>query len=139
MQFVPYLNFDGTCRDAFAFYAAAFGVDAPQAMTYRDAPAEMCERMPADTLDRVMHTQIEVGDGLLMGADGPSYKAGSGSVVVNAMIETVEEAERIFAALAEGGTVDMPIQETFWAHRWGSLTDRYGKAWMVNCSKPMPG
>lgn len=56
---------------------------------------------------------------------------------VNAQVAGVAEAERLFAALAEGGSVQMPLQETFWAQRFGMLTDRYGKGWLVNCPKPM--
>jgi PhnB protein len=73
-----------------------------------------------------------------MGADGPPPHA-AGSTTVNVMTDTPEEAERVFKALAEGGTVHMPIAETFWAHRFGALQDRYGKGWMVNCLKPDDG
>lgn len=73
-----------------------------------------------------------------MGADGPPHKA-SFTGCVNIAIDTPGEAERVFHALAEGGEVQMPIQETFWAQRFGILTDRYGKAWMINCMQPKAG
>jgi len=136
MQLVPYLNFDGQCREAFAFYAKALGGKITAQMTYGEAPAEMCAQMPADTLGRIMHTQLESNGALLMGADGPpSHGTQAGGTTLNVMVDSVEDAERIFAALAEGGEIRMPIEETFWAQRWGMLVDRYGKPWMVNCMK----
>ena len=84
-----------------------------------------------------MHSQVEAGGAIIMGADGPPPHA-PGSTCVNILTETPEEAERVFAALSEGGTVQMPIAETFWAHRFGGLQDKYGKGWLVNCLKPVP-
>jgi len=136
MQLVPYLNFDGQCREAFEFYAKALGASITAQMTYGQAPAEMCAQMPPETLGRIMHTQLESNGALLMGADGPpSHGSQGGGTTLNVMVDTVEDAERIFAALAEGGEIRMPIEETFWAQRWGMLVDRYGKPWMVNCMK----
>lgn len=93
-----------------------------------------CGEMPPETLDHVAHSQLEVGSAILMAADGPS-SGGENSTTINIDVDTVEEAERVFKALADGGEVKMPIGETFWAHRWGFLIDRYGKPWMVNCMK----
>lgn len=139
MRLIPYLNFDGNCREAFEFYAAALGgrlIGPP--MTYGDSP--MCDEMPPESRDRIMHAQIEADGATLMGADGPPDLAKSMSATcINVDVKTVEEAERIFAALADGGRVQMEIEETFWAHRWGALVDRYGKPWMVNCMKPGAG
>ena len=137
MRLIPYLNFDGQCREAFDFYAVALGgklLGPP--MTYGESP--MCDEMPPESHDHVMHVQLEADGATLMGADGPPPHGGHGNTCINVDVKTIEEAERIFAALAEGGQVQMPIAETFWAHRWGALTDRYGKPWMVNCMKPMP-
>jgi len=137
MRLIPYLNFDGQCREAFAFYAAALGGNVVYQTTYGESP--MCDEMPADSRDRIMHAQIEADGATLMGADGPPPHGQSASATcINVDVATVEDAERIFAALSEDGRVQMPIAETFWAHRWGALTDRYGKPWMVNCMKPMP-
>jgi PhnB protein len=136
MQLIPYLSFDGTCRDAFAFYAKALGGTIAYQMTYGESP--MCDEMPADSRDRIMHAQLEADGATLMGADGPPPHDRNGSTCINVMVDSIEEAERVFAALLEGGEAQMPLQETFWAHRWGTLTDRYGKPWMVNCMKPEP-
>jgi PhnB protein len=134
MKFVPYLDFDGNCHEAFDFYAVVFNGRITMRMTYGESP--MADDMPPATHGRVMHAQLETAEGVLMGADAPPPHATSKGCV-NLAIDTPAEAERVFHALAEGGAVQMPIAETFWAHRFGMLTDRYGKAWMVNCTKPL--
>jgi PhnB protein len=137
MQLVPYLNFDGKCREAFEFYRTALHGRITVQMTYGESP--MCDEMPADSHDKIMHSQLEADGAVLMGADGPGPHASqSTGTTLNIMVDTPAEAERIFAALAEGGDVKMAIAETFWALRWGMLVDRYGKPWMVNCMKPQP-
>lgn len=135
MQLVAYLNFPGTAREAMDFYADALGGQVTQRFSYGESP--MRDEMPEGTRDNIMHSQVEAGGALLMGADGPPPHE-AGSTAINIMPDTPEDAERIFAALAEGGTVRMPLEETFWAYRFGALLDKYGKAWMVNCLKPMP-
>jgi PhnB protein len=135
MQFIPYLDFDGQCREAFDFYATVFNGKITMRMTFGESP--MASEVPAEARDRVMHSQLDCAGGILMGADGPPHSASRKSCI-SLPIDTPAEAERIFNALADGGEVQMPIQETFWAKRFGMLTDRYGKAWMVNCAKP-PG
>ena len=136
MQLVAYLNFDGRAREAMDFYANALSGKVTGRFTYGESP--MAGKMPADGHGRIMHSCLEVDGGLLMGADGPPPHD-AGSTTVNVMTDTPEEAERVFQALAEGGTVQMPIAETFWAYRFGFLQDRYGKGWMVNCLKPDNG
>ena len=134
MRFIPYLNFNGNCREAFDFYAGAFHGKVTMRMTFGESP--LANDTPPDARDRVMHSQLETRQGILMGADGPPH-ARTDNGMVNVDVATPDEADRIFKALAEGGSVQMPIAETFWAHRFGMLTDRYGKPWMVNCLKTM--
>lgn len=134
MQLVAYLNFPGTAREAMDFYADALGGEVTQRFTYGQSP--MAEQMPEAARNNVMHSQVEIGSALIMGADGPPPHD-AGSTTVNIMPETPEEAERIFKALAAGGEITMPMEETFWAHRFGALKDKFGKSWMVNCLKPM--
>lgn len=137
MNLIPYMMFDGNCREAFAFYAKALNGKVVMAMIYGESP--MCDQVPAEQRDWIMHSQIEAAGATLMGADGPLAETPAGAgTTINVDVGTIEEAERVFAALAEGGDVKMPIAETFWAQRWGMLVDRYGKPWMVNCLKPMP-
>jgi len=138
MKLTPFLGFNGKTHEAMAFYAQALGGKVTSEMRYRDMPpmenTDGCGEMPPETLDHVAHSQLEVDSAILMAADGPS-SGGENSTTINIDVDTVEEAERVFKALADGGEVKMPIGETFWAHRWGFLIDRYGKPWMVNCMK----
>jgi len=84
----------------------------------------------------VMHARLIVGDEVLMGSDAPPdrYEPMKG-ITVTLGVDEPADAERIFSALAEGGTVQMPIQQTFWAARFGMLTDRFGTPWMINCEQ----
>ena len=138
MKLIPFLGFNGKTHEAMAFYAQVLGGKVTSEMKYRDMPRmeskEGCGEMPPETLDHVAHSQLEVGSAILMAADGPSPD-GQGSTTINIDVDSIEEAERVFKALADGGEIKMPITETFWAHRWGFLIDRYGKPWMVNCMK----
>src|SRR5262249_15605380 len=96
-----------------------------------------CDQMPADWKNKIMHGRVSVGQLLLMGSDAPpnEHKPMQGfSVTIG--VDTADEAERVFHALADGRTVQMPIAETFWAVRFGMLVDRFGTPWMVNCEKP---
>jgi len=138
MKSVPYLNFNGTCAEAFQFYGKAVGRGEPQLMTF--AQTGMSEGLSAAEQQMIMHARLDLGDGAeLYGSDAPGgrFQAPQG-FAVSLVIESADEADRVFAALSEGGTVTMPIQETFWALRFGMLTDRFGIPWMVDCEKPMP-
>ena len=136
MQMNPYLGFDGKCEAAFKFYEKVFGGKIVMMMKYGDGP--MAGKTPPEMKDHVMHARMTVGDGvLLMGSDAPPqmYEPMKG-MSVSVGIDKPADADRVFAALAEGGTVRMPIQETFWAQRFGMLTDRFGTPWMINCERP---
>jgi PhnB protein len=134
MQLIAYLNFNGNCRAAFDFYREAFQGEITMRMTYGDSP--MRDEMPADSHWLIMHNQLQADSATLMGADGPPpHDDTGGNTYISIQVNSVEEAERIFAALSAGGEVQMPLQETFWAHRWASFTDRFGKPWMINCMK----
>ncbi len=141
MKLIPFLGFSGNTHEAMAFYAKALGGKVVSEMKYGDMPPnpdmEGCGGFTPDA-DQVAHCQLEVGAAILMAADGPQAE-GQTATTINVDVDSVEEAERVFAALAEGGQVQMPLAETFWAKRWGMLVDRYGKPWMVNCMKPMEG
>ncbi len=134
MRLAPYLSFHGNCAEAFKFYEQSLGGRMLSMFKYGEMPAG--EPIPAELRDQVMHARLSIGDAELMGADSPSdqYQAPAGITVSLHLNDTVE-AERIFGALAEGGVVQMPIQETFWAVRFAMLTDRFGVPWMINCEK----
>lgn len=133
MQLIAYLNFDGNCREAFDFYAQVLG-GTVRRFSYGDSP--MAADMPKETHERTMHAQLEAHGAVLQGADGPPGSS-TAAGCVNIQVDDVAEAERIFAAISAGGSVQMPIDETFWAHRFGMCVDKFGKGWMVNCLKPM--
>src|SRR5690625_3078061 len=111
VKFTPYLNFDGDCAGAFTFYAEVFGGTA-EVMTIGDSP--VAGEVPADWHDRVMHASLAVGDQMLLGSDArPGEYQRPHSIYVAVRIGDADEAERVFHALAEGGTVTMPMGETF--------------------------
>lgn len=102
---------------------------------YSEAPASA--DVPAGPRDRIMHAHLTVGDAVLMGGDSPpEYYAEPQGFCVSIGLDDPAEAERIYNALSEGGSVRMPIQETFWADRFAMFVDRFGIPWMINCRKP---
>ena len=135
MQLIAYLPFDGTCREAFDFYRDVFAGEIVFRMTVGESP--MAAQMPPESHHRIMHVHLQIGGAALMGADmqpgcGDGNAASTGGTCVNVMLDSIEEAERVWARLADGASIRMPLAPTFWATRFGMLTDRYGKAWMVN-------
>lgn len=134
MKMNVHLNFQGNCSEAFDLYKNVFQIKDPFSMKYGDAPAG--SPVPPGMKDKIMHTSIPLGDGLLMGCDVPQEHAApiSGFSVC---AESTDEAEvkRIYEALKEGGSVQMPLAPTFWSPMFGMCTDRFGVAWMVG----MPG
>ena len=136
MRVIPYLSFNGQCEAAFKFYEKCLGGKTLMMMTYGGSP--MAEKSPPDWQKKIMHATLSLGDQQLHGADAPPglYSKPQGfSVTLD--IADAAEAERVFQALAEKATVQMPIQETFWALRFGMLVDQFGTPWMINCGKPM--
>ena len=133
MEIAPYLNFNGQCAAAFAFYQQVLGGTIEMIQKYAETPAK--DHVPADWQDKVLHARLVVGTCALMGSDAPPsmFKPTQGMTVA-LVLPTVADGERIFAALSEGGTVRMPFQKTFWSPGFGDLVDRFGTPWMVNCS-----
>jgi PhnB protein len=132
MQLSPYLTFDGRCEAAFKFYEKTLGAKIEAMIPHAGTPAE--EHVPPEWRNKVIHASLSVGDGFLLASDAPPdrYEKPKG-FSVSLQIKDQAEAERIFHTLAEGGTVQMPIQQTFWASRFGMLVDQFGIPWMINC------
>ena len=131
MQLNPYLLFNGQCEAAFKFYEQVLGGKIVAMMPHAGTPAE--GQVPPEWRDKIIHARLIVGDKVLMGSDAPPgrYEESKGfSVTIG--VDKPEDAERIFHALAEKGTVRMPLQKTFWATRFGMLVDRFGIPWMIN-------
>jgi PhnB protein len=135
MELNPYLTFNGQCEAAFKFYEKVLGGKIEAMMTFGSSP--MAEQTPPEWRNKIMHARMSVGGKTLMASDAPPerYEAMKG-IMVTLGIDDPGEAERIFRALSEKATIQMPIQKTFWAERFGMLVDQYGTPWMVNCEKP---
>jgi len=135
MQINAYLNFNGRCAEAFRFYEKALGGRIETMMTFGESP--MAAQAPENWQKAIMHARLVVGDAVLMGSDAPSdrFQQPQG-FSVSLQTKDVTEAERVFAALSEGAEVQMPLQQTFWAARFGMLVDRFGIPWMLNCEQP---
>ena len=135
MQLNPYLVFNGQCETAFKFYEKCLGGKIEAMITHAGTPAE--QHAAPEWRDKIMHARMTVGGGLLMGSDAPPehYSEPKG-FSVSLQMKDPSAADRIFSALAEQGTVKMPIQQTFWAVRFGMLVDRFGIPWMINCEPP---
>lgn len=138
MSLETYLFFDGNCREAFEFYRSAFGGDFAMVMTYADAPDDM--PVPDEEKDRIMHVSLPVGESMLMGSDscsswGAAPKAGD-NFAVSITGKSREHCDEMFAKLSEGGTVKMPMADTFWGAYFGNWTDKFGINWMINYELP---
>ena len=135
MKINPYLSFRGDCEEAMQFYARVLGGKLEAMIRFDSTPAG--GHVPANWRNNVMHSCLSVGDFMVMGSDVPPdrYEPMKG-LYVSLQIEEIADAERVFKALSEEGNVMLPLQETFWAWRFGMLTDRFGTPWMVNCAKP---
>jgi len=133
MELTPYLNFNGQCEEAFKFYERCFGGKIISMVTFE--AAGQGANVPAGWGGKIMHAHVTVGSTVLMASDAPTgrfEKPQGFSMSVH--VEQPSEAERVFSALSERGTVTMPLQQTGWAARFGMVTDQFGIPWMVNCA-----
>jgi PhnB protein len=132
MHLTTHLSFNGECEEAFQFYTQHLGGKIVALMRYEGSPME--KQMPAEWAKKVIHASMSLADGMVMGADAPPgrYEKPKGFTVTIGLSDEAE-AERIFAALSENGDVGMPLQKTYWATRFGMVTDRFGIPWMINC------
>lgn len=127
-----HLSFPGTCHEAMQFYAEVTGGELEALLSYAQTPA--AEHVPASLHDKIIHASLNIRGRRLMGADMPAdqYVAPLG-VQVQLEYQDPVQAETAFTRLLEGGQVIMPFEQTFWAYRFGMLTDRFGVHWMINC------
>jgi PhnB protein len=134
MQLNSYLTFNGQCEAAFKFYEQSLGGKIQCMMPHEGTP--IAADVPAEWRKKILHARLLIGDDVLMGSDAPPerYEPPKG-FSVTLQIKDPAQAERVFHALAENGTVKMPIQQTFWAVRFGMLVDRFGTPWMINCEQ----
>jgi PhnB protein len=130
MQVQPYLYFDGRCAEAIEFYTKAIGAEATAMMRYKESPdPAMC---PPGSAEKIMHASFRIGQTTVLASDGQcegrtTYQGFSLAILADGD----DEAERLFAALGQGGQVQMPMSATFFASRFGMVSDRFGVSWMV--------
>ena len=130
MNVQPYLSFEGRAQEAIDFYKSALGAQVEAVMQFKDAPPDMQANMP--NKDKVMHAAFKVGDTTIMATDGQcSGKSEFSGITLTIQANSDGEAEKLFNALAQGGKVNMPMAETFFATRFGMVADKFGVGWMV--------
>lgn len=134
MQSNAYLIFDGRCEEAFKCYQQVLGGNIEAMVSSVGTPIE--QQLPPERRNKILHALLNLGDSVLMGMDAPPerYQKPTG-FFVSLGTRSVAEAERTFVALAEGGRVEMPLQQTFWATRFAMFVDRFGTPWMINCTE----
>ena len=133
LQPIPYLAFDGNCAEAMRYYETILGGKITVMMSGAQSP--MCDQMPKEFAHRILNAQLELpGGGLLYAGDCPGHVPYEGvkGVTLAMNYDSVEEAESIFNALAQGGKVTMPYGPTFWAKKFGMLVDKFGVSWIIN-------
>jgi PhnB protein len=128
------LSFDGHCEAAFKFYERCLGGRIAFLLTWGNSP--MAKEAPLEWGDKILYARLTVGDTALVGADAlpKTYEPPRGFAIMLSLDDS-QDAKRLFDALAEGGAVRVPLQETFWALRYGAVTDRFGIPWEINCEK----
>jgi PhnB protein len=130
MKLHTYLNYGGNCEQAFRFYEQHLGGRISMMMTQGQQPN--AKDVPPDQINAILYARMSLGETDLMGSDVPSERfQPMRSVYLSLSVNTIHEAERIFALLSDGGEVFMPMQETFFAFRFAMLRDKFGTSWMV--------
>ncbi|RDV04156.1 VOC family protein [Undibacter mobilis] len=137
MQVLPYLSFEGRCEEALEFYKKAIGARVEMLMHFKDAPADAGEPPegcagPMPPADKVMHSSFRVGASVVMATDGmASGKADFKGISLSLNADNEAHADKLFAALSEGGQVQMPMAKTFFAKKFGMVADKFGVCWMI--------
>jgi PhnB protein len=133
MELYTYVNFAGTCREAFQYYEKHLGGTIGMLMTHADSPGP--SRLGPEWKDAVLHARISIAGAELAGADIPNAQP-MRSAYLSLSVDSDADAERIYAALADGGEVLMKMEETFFASRFGQVRDRFGINWMIVRQRP---
>ncbi|HEX9448990.1 MAG TPA: VOC family protein [Dongiaceae bacterium] len=136
MQVQPYLSFDGRTEEAIKFYQKTLKAEIVMMLRFKESPDT--SMVTPENAEKIMHSTIRVGDTTFMASDGHcTGKTSFQGFNMNIMADSEGDAERIFAALGDGGQVQMPMTPTFFADRFGMVVDRFGVSWMVMKPKPM--
>jgi PhnB protein len=134
MKVEAYLFFDGRCEEAVEFYKKALGAEVTMLMLFKDSPEPQQPGMvPPGSENKIMHVSFRIGDSTVMASDGRcTGQTNFQGFSLSLTVANDTEAERKFAALAEGGQVQMPLTKTFWSPRFGMVADRFGVGWMIS-------
>lgn len=134
MKVEAYLFFDGRCEEAVEFYKKALGAQVTMLMRFKDSPEPQQPGMvPPGSENKIMHVSFRIGDSTVMASDGRcTGQTNFQGFSLSLTVANDTEAERKFAALAEGGQVQMPLTKTFWSPRFGMVADRFGVGWMIS-------
>ena len=136
MKLHAYVNFDGKCEEAFRYYEQHLGAKTQSMMKWKEMPGAE-QHTPPGMEDKVLHAKLDVADTYIMASDVPGHPDAMRSAYLCVTADSSEDAERMYNALADGGTVFMAMNETFFAHKFGQLRDKFGINWMVIHEKPM--
>ena len=135
MKVYTYLNYGGNCGQAFRFYEEQLGGKITMMMTHGQLPDP--SGVSPERKDDVLHARLEIGGTVLQGADMPAERfQPMRSAYLSLMVDSIEDAERFYALLSDGGQIYMPMEETFYAYRFAMLRDRFGTSWMILNEKP---
>jgi PhnB protein len=130
VQLYPYLNYGGNCRQAFEFYAEHLGARITMMSTFADMPEP--NRPPPGMQDDILHARLDIGGTQLLGSDAPRDRfQPMRSAYLTLILDSVEDAERVYALLSTDGEIFMPMAESFFAKRFAMLRDRFGTSWML--------
>jgi PhnB protein len=130
MQVQPYLDFNGRCDEALEFYKKALGAKVGMLMRWKDSPDK--SMVTPQNADKVMHSQFQIGDTTVMASDGRSSgQPNFHGIMLSISANSEADADKLFAGLADGGQVQMPMGKTFFAPRFGMVADKFGVGWMV--------
>jgi PhnB protein len=134
----PYLFFNGNCEEAVEFYRKALDAEVEMMMRYNESPEPPPPGMvPPGSENKIMHTSFRIGETRVMASDNcGTEKSDFGGFSLSLTVPSETDTDRVFAALADGGQVQMPLGKTFWSPRFGMLTDRFGVGWMISVASP---
>jgi PhnB protein len=137
MKLHTYLNYGGNCEQAFHFYEQHLGGKITMMMTHGQQPN--AKDVPPAQINAILHARMDIGGTELLGADVPPERfQPMRSVYLSLAVSSIEEAERIYALLSDGGQIFMPMEETFFAFRFAMLRDKFGTSWMILHERPRP-
>jgi len=128
----PYLSFDGRCEEAIEFYKKAVGAEVVMLMRFKDNPEPQPGMAPPGTENKILHSNLRIGDSTVLASDGHcTGQLNFQGITLSLTVDSVAQADKLFAALSEGGQVRLPLTKTFFSPRFGMLADKFGVAWMI--------